>query len=584
MSQKIHIVESGESLWKIAKQYGVDLDELIEANPQLDDPNKIYPGDGIHIPGEGIDAIEEIPAEQTPSKSERNWRPARVILRGRMSTFGGPGDTGVGPAEGLALVDENNFELFKDLFLPQQPPETTGLARRLNPEKFYLACRWNYQETPKEVLAQARVQVRNPLTDMAAYARPVDYGPALWTGKAADLSPGLARHLNLETDDEVEVSFSPGALIISPEPVEEEEAEIYAAPTAVFSEAQIKKHFGSFSFREDYSQKGAWIIINPPWEADNITKVFIPCLQGVLTYGNTRFNGWVRCHKKIAADLQAAFAEIKEQDLKDRILFWSGSHAPRHKNHDRNRGLSPHSWGIALDLNHQWNQYGDPPAEEGDKGSVMELVPIFEQHGFYWGGNFGDPDGMHFEYARVPADKESRDISSTQEPAKEISAKIFPTPDELLPDPHKPLTEHSELQLLAMALFGEARGTPAKTRKAIGHVIINRALHPGWWGKDLKGVILKPRQFSCFNEDDVNRKKLLEPLEFENPEVWERCCQDAIEVYQRFKQETSIVDPIKGANHYFDTSIPSPSWADDDKFVLELPSGRPGHGVRFYKL
>lgn len=586
MGRKIHIVESGESLWKIAKQYGVDLDELIEANPPIDDPDKIYPGDQIHIPGEGMDEIEEIQAKQTFPQSKRNWRPAQVIWRGRMSTFGGPSDAGVGPSERLALVDDHNFELFKDLFLPQQPPGTTGLARRLNPEKFYLACRWNYQETPKEVLAQAWVQVRNPLTGQEAYARPVDYGPALWTGRAADLSPGLARHLGLETDDEVEVSFSPGALFMTPEPVEEKEAEISAAPPRVFSEAQIKKYFGSFSFQEDYSQEGAWIIIDPPWEADKLTKVHIPCLQGVLTYGNTRFGGWVRCHKKIAADLQAAFAAIEQQGLKNRLLFWTGSHAPRHKNHDRNRSLSPHSWGIALDLNHLWNQYGDPPAPVGAKGSVIEMVPIFEEHGFYWGGNFGEPDGMHFEYARVPTKQESLGISSTPEAdlPRKPSTEKFPTPEELLPDPHKLLAENSELQLLVMALFGEARGTPPETRKAIGHVIINRALHPGWWGTDLKGVILKPKQFSCFNKDDPNRKKLLNPLKFEDRAVWERCCQDAVEVYQRYKQETSVVDPVKGANHYFDTSIPSPSWADEDKFVLELPSGRPGYGVRFYKL
>jgi spore coat assembly protein SafA len=450
MNNKIHIVESGESLWKIAKHYGVDLSELIEANPQIEDPDKIYPGDGINIPGEEIAAIEEVRARKTHFKWERNWRPAQVILRGRISTFGGPDDKGVGPSEGLALVDEKNFELCKDLFLPGQPPETTGLARRLNPEKFYLACRWNFQETPKEVLAQAHIQVRNPLTDKVAYARPVDYGPALATGRVADLSPGLARQLDLATDDEVEVSFSPGALIITPEPVEETEVEISAAPTSVFSEAQIKKYFGSFSYREDYSQEGAWIIIDPVWKADHIIKVHIPCLEGIRTYDHMRSHGWLHCHKKIAADLQAAFAEIEQKGLRKYIIFWSGSLAPRHKNHDRNRGLSPHSWGIALDLNHHWNQYGDPPAESGTKGSVMELVPIFEKHGFYWGGNFSEPDGMHFEYAWVPTGKK-RIISPSHETeiakeepmlawgkkvSKEFRQKVREIADSLKTDPN----------------------------------------------------------------------------------------------------------------------------------------------------
>jgi spore coat assembly protein SafA len=449
MNNKIHIVESGESLWKIAKHYGVDLDDLIEANPQIEDPDRIYPRDAINIPSEKVAEIEEIQANQTPPQRERNWPPAKTILRGRISTFGGPDDTGVGPSEGLALVDDKNFELFKDLFLPQQPQDTTGLARRLNPEKFYLACRWNFQETPKEVLAQAYIQVRNPLTDEMAYARPVDYGPALTTGWVADLSPGLARRLGLATDDEVEVTFSPGALIVSPKPIEEE-VEISAAPTSVFSEAQIKKYFGSFSYREDYSQKGAWIIIDPTWKADNITKVHVPCLEGILTYDNMKSNGWLLCHKKIAADLQAAFAEIEQKGLRKYIIFWSGSLAPRHKNHDRNRGLSPHSWGIALDLNHQWNQYGDPPAESETRGSVRKLVPIFEKHGFYWGGHFSEPDGMHFEYAWVPTGKE-RIISPSHETeiakeepmlawgkkvSKEFRQKVREIADSLKTDPN----------------------------------------------------------------------------------------------------------------------------------------------------
>ena len=158
-----------------------------------------------------------------------------------------------------------------------------------------------------------------------------------------------------------------------------------------------------------------------------------------------------------------------------------------------------------------------------------------------------------------------------------------PALEELLPDPTKPLAEHSELQLLAMALFGEARGVPAKTRKAIGNVIINRALHPGWWGRNLKEVILKPRQFSCFNPDDPNYQKLRNPLQYESRQVWERCCRDALEISKRLRNPT-LPDPAQGANHYYDTSIAPPSWADPDKLVLVLPAGRPGHEVRFYRL
>jgi hypothetical protein len=119
-----------------------------------------------------------------------------------MSTFGGPKDTGVSPSEGLSLVNENNFPSVRDFFLDQQPAGTTGLARRLNPETFYIACRWNFSQTPKTYLVSITVKVTNPGNGKSAEAKPVDFGPAKRTGRVADLSPGLAKKLGLRTDDE----------------------------------------------------------------------------------------------------------------------------------------------------------------------------------------------------------------------------------------------------------------------------------------------------------------------------------------------------------------------------------------------
>jgi hypothetical protein len=126
-------------------------------------------------------------------------------LRGKMSTFGGPSDRGVGPDEGLALVNENEMAEISDYFLAEQPPGTTGLARRLNPAKPYIACRWDYAATPRDTLRKGVVKVINVRTGKFAFAKPVDWGPNVKTGRIADLSPGLAQVLDLTTDDEVEV-------------------------------------------------------------------------------------------------------------------------------------------------------------------------------------------------------------------------------------------------------------------------------------------------------------------------------------------------------------------------------------------
>src|SRR2546430_1522201 len=87
-----------------------------------------------------------------------------VTLSGLMSVFGGPNDTVVTPSEGLALFDQSDVGSFPDLFLPVQPPNTTGLARRLNPNVAYVACRWDYSVTPKNFLRSTKVVVTNPST------------------------------------------------------------------------------------------------------------------------------------------------------------------------------------------------------------------------------------------------------------------------------------------------------------------------------------------------------------------------------------------------------------------------------------
>jgi hypothetical protein len=108
--------------------------------------------------------------------------------------------------EGLAFIYE--YEDAPHLFLLEQPPGTTGLARRLNPNVFYVACRWDYDVTPKDVLASPSVQALVRAKGREFYAWPADWGPhEEQTGRAADLSPALMKALDVTTDDEVEVLY-----------------------------------------------------------------------------------------------------------------------------------------------------------------------------------------------------------------------------------------------------------------------------------------------------------------------------------------------------------------------------------------
>lgn len=135
-----------------------------------------------------------------------------IQFHGRCSWFGGPKDNeddGVGPAEGLALYEQKDIDEDKGmvpfLFLRKQPEGTTGVARRLNPDSYYIACRWDYAETSKEFLKKNSVTVVNPINGKVAKAAVVDWGPNKDTKRVADLSPGLFKVLGLKTNDVVNV-------------------------------------------------------------------------------------------------------------------------------------------------------------------------------------------------------------------------------------------------------------------------------------------------------------------------------------------------------------------------------------------
>lgn len=47
--KEFYTVKSGDSLWSISQQYGISLDEIIKLNPQIENPNLIYPNQQIRV-------------------------------------------------------------------------------------------------------------------------------------------------------------------------------------------------------------------------------------------------------------------------------------------------------------------------------------------------------------------------------------------------------------------------------------------------------------------------------------------------------------------------------------------------------
>ncbi|MDH2922487.1 SafA/ExsA family spore coat assembly protein [Bacillus cytotoxicus] len=65
---KIHIVQKGDTLWKIAKKYGVDLETLKIANTQLSNPDLIMPGMKIKVPSGSVHVKKNAGAGSVPPK------------------------------------------------------------------------------------------------------------------------------------------------------------------------------------------------------------------------------------------------------------------------------------------------------------------------------------------------------------------------------------------------------------------------------------------------------------------------------------------------------------------------------------
>lgn len=71
---------------------------------------------------------------------------------------------------------------------------------------------------------------------------------------------------------------------------------------------------------------------------------------------------------------------------------------------EKSERLSPHSFGIALDLNvskgpyWRWAEASSPAVRKARENYPQAIVDAFEAEGFIWGGKWSHFDFMHFEY------------------------------------------------------------------------------------------------------------------------------------------------------------------------------------------
>lgn len=83
-----HTVVKGDTMWKLAVKYEVGTSEIIKANPQISNPDLIYPGQTLTIPqadstvsayeAEVVRLVNEIRQERGLKPLTANWELSRV--------------------------------------------------------------------------------------------------------------------------------------------------------------------------------------------------------------------------------------------------------------------------------------------------------------------------------------------------------------------------------------------------------------------------------------------------------------------------------------------------------------------------
>lgn len=132
------------------------------------------------------------------------------------------------------------------------------------------------------------------------------------------------------------------------------------------------------------------------------------------------------------------------------------------------------------------------------------------------------------------------------------------------------MTRKTDIETLAKTIWGEARGEGDLGMRAVAHVILNRlavARHmPGFWGwpDSITGICLQPWQFSVWNENDPNRKKL-DTITADNP-FYRKAYNVAMDAMDGHLGK----DPTAGATHYLNPGAVHimPNWTNGDPLAV----------------
>lgn len=137
------------------------------------------------------------------------------------------------------------------------------------------------------------------------------------------------------------------------------------------------------------------------WESATLTRIELP-YRMQLSWDPTRTIGWLTCHRLVAESLKRIFTSILyaygsgEAVSEARLDRFGGCYEFR-RTTGTNR-LSPHAFGAAIDLDPEVNVLGKPWDPEA-RMMPRQVVRIFMEEGWRWGGDFDRPNCAHFQAA-----------------------------------------------------------------------------------------------------------------------------------------------------------------------------------------
>lgn len=122
----------------------------------------------------------------------------------------------------------------------------------------------------------------------------------------------------------------------------------------------------------------------------------------------------------------------------------------------------------------------------------------------------------------------------------------------------------SPIEIIAATIASEAAGEGDEGMRAVTHVIKNRAIakYGSSEPENLKKIVLKPYQFSGWNDVDKNSimdiTKRVNFFKNKYKNVWDKAITIA---------KSPGNNPIGDRNHYYNPKLASPSWGNNENFI-----------------